>query len=343
MEPNVFGALPDVLDLGSFHRRTYSDYSLHLNHTFDDLLLQQPEFNFATNDFKFPPPPPLTAAEMVLSSVVPKIPDQTDGIVTVIAGANAGEKDGGSDGRRKRVQRRHRHSNSVDVPETSKLGKKTLTDEKLSELYNVDPMKAKRILANRKSAARSKAKKMRYAMDLEMRVERLKVKKATMAEQISIVKLQISLWNKEVEVCLFLMEPVTMPAGIQQGWLGLGGEETERNDEEDFKNTEEMTARNQELRKQIEAIKQESQRKKAHNEALREEAKSLKIQIAQLAIVIRNLESDELPSQFSSQLSLEDQLPSQYQIEAPQQPAAQLPMPPQRFIAGPSSSNMMIN
>ncbi|KAJ1424998.1 Basic-leucine zipper domain [Sesbania bispinosa] len=186
MEP-IFGALPDMLDLGSFHRRTYSDYSLHLNHTFDDLLLQQPEFNFATNDFKFPPPPPLTAAEMVLTSVEPKLSDQPDGIGAFVPGANAGEKDGG----RKRVQRRHRHSNSVDVSETSNVGKKILTDEKLNQLYNVDPMKAKRILANRESAARSKAKKMRYAMELELRVERLKVKSATMVEQISIVKMFI--------------------------------------------------------------------------------------------------------------------------------------------------------
>ncbi|KAJ1424999.1 hypothetical protein SESBI_11394 [Sesbania bispinosa] len=103
-----------------------------------------------------------------------------------------------------------------------------------------------------------------------------------------------------------------------------------------------MTARNEELKKQIEAMKQESQRKKANNEALKEEAKSLKMQIAQLDAVIRKLsESDELPFQFSSQLSLEDQLPSLFdQIEAPQQPA-QLPMPPpQRFSAGPSFSNI---
>ncbi|ONI02185.1 hypothetical protein PRUPE_6G181900 [Prunus persica] len=56
---------------------------------------------------------------------------------------------------------RHRHSDSVDASLDSIEAKKAMAPDKLVELWTVDPKRAKRILANRQSAARSKERKAR--------------------------------------------------------------------------------------------------------------------------------------------------------------------------------------
>ncbi|KAJ1271709.1 hypothetical protein BS78_06G146900 [Paspalum vaginatum] len=96
---------------------------------------------------------------------------------------------------------RHQHSMSMDGS-TSLLGsaaagapgragadsKKAISDAKLAELALVDPKRAKRILANRQSAARSKERKMRYIAELERKVQTLQSEATTLSAQLSMLQ-----------------------------------------------------------------------------------------------------------------------------------------------------------
>ncbi|WVZ86250.1 hypothetical protein U9M48_033062 [Paspalum notatum var. saurae] len=96
---------------------------------------------------------------------------------------------------------RHQHSMSMDGS-TSLLGsaaagapgragadaKKAISDAKLAELALVDPKRAKRILANRQSAARSKERKMRYIAELERKVQSLQSEATTLSAQLSMLQ-----------------------------------------------------------------------------------------------------------------------------------------------------------
>ncbi|KAF8046575.1 hypothetical protein N665_3606s0002 [Sinapis alba] len=87
---------------------------------------------------------------------------------------------------------RHRHSNSVDAgcamyaSDEIMDAKKAMPPEKLSELWNIDPKRAKRILANRQSAARSKERKARYIQELERRVQSLQTEATTLSAQLTL-------------------------------------------------------------------------------------------------------------------------------------------------------------
>ncbi|RLM74471.1 hypothetical protein C2845_PM15G12970 [Panicum miliaceum] len=96
---------------------------------------------------------------------------------------------------------RHQHSMSMDGS-TSLLGsasagtpgragadaKKAISDAKLAELALVDPKRAKRILANRQSAARSKERKMRYIAELERKVQSLQSEATTLSAQLAMLQ-----------------------------------------------------------------------------------------------------------------------------------------------------------
>ncbi|KAJ0236053.1 Basic-leucine zipper domain-containing protein [Hirschfeldia incana] len=87
---------------------------------------------------------------------------------------------------------RHRHSNSVDAGCAMYAGdeimdaKKAMPPEKLSELWSIDPKRAKRILANRQSAARSKERKARYIQELERRIQSLQTEATTLSAQLTL-------------------------------------------------------------------------------------------------------------------------------------------------------------
>ncbi|KAJ6885109.1 hypothetical protein NC652_031958 [Populus alba x Populus x berolinensis] len=85
---------------------------------------------------------------------------------------------------------KHRHSYSVDG---SVFGggevmeaKKAMPPDKLAELWSIDPKRAKRILANRQSAARSKERKARYILELERKVQTLQTEATTLSAQLSL-------------------------------------------------------------------------------------------------------------------------------------------------------------
>ncbi|KAF9595116.1 hypothetical protein IFM89_037216 [Coptis chinensis] len=58
--------------------------------------------------------------------------------------------------------------------------KKAMAPDKLAELWALDPKRAKRILANRQSAARSKERKARYILELERKVQTLQTEATTL-------------------------------------------------------------------------------------------------------------------------------------------------------------------
>ncbi|XP_076910509.1 putative transcription factor PosF21 [Bidens hawaiensis] len=99
-----------------------------------------------------------------------------------------------------RTKVKHQHSLSLDCsttfgPEVIPLlidAKKSLSNAKLAELALVDPKRAKRIWANRQSAARSKERKMRYITELEREVQILQTEATSLSAQCTLV-----------QVCLF--------------------------------------------------------------------------------------------------------------------------------------------
>ncbi|CAH8391645.1 unnamed protein product [Eruca vesicaria subsp. sativa] len=105
---------------------------------------------------------------------------------------------------------RHRHSNSVDAgcamyANEIMDAKKAMPPEKLSELWNVDPKRAKRILANRQSAARSKERKARYIQELERKVQSLQTEATTLSAQLTLFQRDTNgLANENTELKLRL-------------------------------------------------------------------------------------------------------------------------------------------
>ncbi|CAL8995597.1 unnamed protein product [Prunus brigantina] len=63
--------------------------------------------------------------------------------------------------------------------------RKIMESEKLAEIAQSDPKRAKRILANRQSAARSKERKMRYIVELEHKVQTLQTEATTLSAQFT--------------------------------------------------------------------------------------------------------------------------------------------------------------
>ncbi|CAL9764995.1 unnamed protein product [Musa acuminata subsp. burmannicoides] len=118
---------------------------------------------------------------------------------------------------------KHRHSVSVDgssmLSSVPLMGeevfaeaieaKKAMTSEQLAELAAVDPKKAKRILANRRSATRSKERKARYISELERHVQNLQTEATTLFAQFTVFQRDttgLSAENTELRLRLQAME-----------------------------------------------------------------------------------------------------------------------------------------
>ncbi|XP_021297006.1 transcription factor RF2b isoform X2 [Herrania umbratica] len=120
-------------------------------------------------------------------------------------GSGMGEKStGGGKGR-------HRYSNSVDGCSMMESieAKKAMAPDKLAELWTVDPKRAKRIIANRQSAARSKERKARYISELERKVQTLQTEATTLSAQLTLFQRDttgLSTENTELKLRLQAME-----------------------------------------------------------------------------------------------------------------------------------------
>ncbi|KAF8410486.1 hypothetical protein HHK36_003015 [Tetracentron sinense] len=113
----------------------------------------------------------------------------------------------------------HSHSNSMDGNNFSlDFGngefsgaelKKIMANEKLADIAVTDPKRAKRILANRQSAARSKERKMRYISELEHKVQTLQTEATTLSAQLTLLQRDsagLSSQNNELKFRLQAME-----------------------------------------------------------------------------------------------------------------------------------------
>lgn len=118
---------------------------------------------------------------------------------------------------------RHQHSQSMDgstsiKPEmltsgaeetSSSEAKKAMSDKKLAELALIDPKRAKRIWANRQSAARSKERKMRYIAELERKVQTLQTEATSLSAQLTLLQRDtngLTAENSELKLRLQTME-----------------------------------------------------------------------------------------------------------------------------------------
>ncbi|KAL1543715.1 transcription factor VIP1-like [Salvia divinorum] len=111
---------------------------------------------------------------------------------------------------------RHRHTNSMDEYssatsscEVDSNAKKAVAADRLAELALIDPKRAKRILANRQSAARSKERKTRYTGELERKVQTLQSETTTLSAKITLLQRDTSgltAENKELKLKLQAME-----------------------------------------------------------------------------------------------------------------------------------------
>ncbi|KAL9251784.1 Transcription factor VIP1-like protein [Drosera capensis] len=84
-----------------------------------------------------------------------------------------------------------------------------VSGEKLAEIALMDPKRAKRILANRQSAARSKEKKLRYTTELEKKVQKLETEATSLSSQVTILQRDttgLTVENRELKLRLQALE-----------------------------------------------------------------------------------------------------------------------------------------
>ncbi|KAK2641901.1 hypothetical protein Ddye_023664 [Dipteronia dyeriana] len=126
-------------------------------------------------------------------------------------------------GSTERPRIRHQHSQSMDGSTSLKSemliggseempsadAKKAMSAAKLAELALVDPKRAKRIWANRQSAARSKERKMRYIAELERKVQTLQTEATSLSAQLTLLQRDtngLTAENSELKLRLQTME-----------------------------------------------------------------------------------------------------------------------------------------
>ncbi|XP_058110626.1 transcription factor RF2b-like [Magnolia sinica] len=204
---------------GPQHRRAQSELSFRIPNELD--LTSDPFDAAAAASFE-----EIGSEDDLFSTYMDKFGSRTDGCPSGdgIGGNGVVDRNGGGDSSTNENvgPRRHRHSNSVDgsmmmvstrggevlFGEVGE-GKKAMDKEKLAELAVADPKRAKRILANRQSAARSKERKARYISELERKVQTLQTEATTLSAQLTLFQRDttgLSTENTELKLRLQAME-----------------------------------------------------------------------------------------------------------------------------------------
>ncbi|OIW15297.1 hypothetical protein TanjilG_10737 [Lupinus angustifolius] len=188
----------------SHHRRSQSELHFRIP---DDFDLELDPFDSPSLHFQHPDQPSnhdlLSAyidSDNSGSNVQPPKPEETgDGT------GNASSSKTGRAG--------HRRSNSDDGSLSSLMegieAKKAMSPDKLAELWTVDPKRAKRILANRQSASRSKERKAGYVLQLERKIQILQTEATTLSAQLNLFQRDttgLSSENTELKLQLQAME-----------------------------------------------------------------------------------------------------------------------------------------
>ncbi|THG07648.1 hypothetical protein TEA_024220 [Camellia sinensis var. sinensis] len=220
------------------HRRAHSEVNFRLP---DDLDLVSDPFDGTSGSFdEIGSEDDLFCTYMDIEKLGSSSADGADyridnaGVGGVPAETGQGEKN---------VRPRHRHSNSVDG--SILLGenieaKKAMAPEKLAELWTMDPKRAKRILANRQSAARSKERKARYITELERKVLTLQTEATTLSAQLTLFQRDttgLSNENTELKLRLQAMEQQAQLRDVSASRSSVAlsevGREAEADQEED--------------------------------------------------------------------------------------------------------------
>lgn len=192
------------------HRRAHSDISFRLP---DDLDLVSDPFDGPPGSFdEIGSEDDLFCTYMDMEKLGSSSADG-GGDFNNAAGGGGGVAAESSGEGEKNARPRHRHSNSVDgsflFGAESIEAKKAMAPEKLAELWSIDPKRAKRILANRQSAARSKERKARYITELERKVLTLQTEATTLSAQLTLFQRDttgLSNENTELKLRLQAME-----------------------------------------------------------------------------------------------------------------------------------------
>ncbi|KAJ1686220.1 hypothetical protein LUZ63_017610 [Rhynchospora breviuscula] len=207
------------------HRRAHSETFLRLP---DDLLFDVSDPDFSISDLDFPSlsdetsdPPPPPAPERPAGR-----PQSGAHIRSLSMDAAFFEGLGFQAGGETKVGGGHRRSGSMDgsisnlpaglfeaesadLSAGSDYAKKAMPPDRLAELALLDPKRAKRILANRQSAARSKERKIRYTSELERKVQTLQTEATTLSAQLTLLQRDttgLTAENRELKLRLQAME-----------------------------------------------------------------------------------------------------------------------------------------
>ncbi|XP_062204498.1 transcription factor VIP1-like [Phragmites australis] len=191
------------------HRRAHSETFLRLP---DADLLLDPDADFSFSDLDFPslsddspnasdptppPPPPRPSAHTRSLSL--------DAAFFEVGGGGGGHKRSGSmDGVTSPFE--GESALSSGLPD---YAKKAMPAERIAELALIDPKRAKRILANRQSAARSKERKIKYTSELERKVQTLQTEATTLSAQLTLLQRDttgLTAENRELKLRLQSME-----------------------------------------------------------------------------------------------------------------------------------------
>ncbi|GAU46705.1 hypothetical protein TSUD_287940 [Trifolium subterraneum] len=357
---------------GSHHRRSHSDTTFRFAANLDDLLLFDPSDFDISN---LPLPSPVSdAVPMTVDS------DESNGKSTSAArhlrslsvdseffdGLGFGSGGGGGDGGEKSEERkvnRHRHSNSMDGSSTTSFDvdensmvmidgvKKSMPPEKLAELALIDPKRAKRILANRQSAARSKERKTRYTSELERKVQTLQTEATNLSAQLTILQVtapsrvrvaQTSDAVGAVRIAGAIADWIGVDAAAINDsafFIGLASVQKYCAQMQDFtgayllcltttgfcrlRDTNDLTSQNKELKMKLEAFEQQAQLREDLNEALKKELQRLRAQKNHLTAIAGNPSFNGMFSQFATQLTMQ-------QMSNPQPQQTQTGMPSSR-------------
>ncbi|CAN6552194.1 unnamed protein product [Malus baccata var. baccata] len=207
--------LPDDIsfdsDLGVVGGADDPSFSDETEEDLFSMYLDMEKFNSssASSSFQFGEPSSSAAAPAPVIAPVSRAP--TSSAENIAIGSN------------ERLRVRHQHSQSMDGSSTIKPetlisssedinaadSKKSLSAAKLAELALIDPKRAKRIWANRQSAARSKERKMRYIAELEQKVQTLQTEATSLSAQLTLLQRDtngLTAENSELKLRLQTME-----------------------------------------------------------------------------------------------------------------------------------------
>ncbi|TVU26770.1 hypothetical protein EJB05_29331 [Eragrostis curvula] len=385
-----FGAPPR-----GHHRRAHSESFIRLP---DADLLLDPEGDFSFSDLDFPslsddspslsdptpPPPPQQAAQpqQQASSPAPRHPGGGSGAHMRSLSLDAAFFDGlslqgGGGGAGSGAVAGHKRSGSMDEGESALSGvlpdyaKKAVPAERLAELALLDPKRAKRILANRQSAARSKERKIKYTSELERKVQTLQTEATTLSAQLTLLQVgedalvPLTTCNNILgsghppQARIFILKKKRSSCGCAMGGVrsklcfGDWGSTNlncrcivkhpedvatgNHSENVQLRDTSGLTAENRELKLRLQSMEEQAKLRDALNDALREEVQRLKIAAGQVPNMNGNPFNGGLPQQQQNQQQMASYFsqPQQMQYFGGQRPNHQ----PQNSSNGGRSLN----